>query len=114
MDERIEKAFAVANYMATLSNQKRIILEEFNQKLIYYIDGATFKVTPDLIGFVKTMADRPSDLILIDNNNIPVKISNPKKFLSDIMQIYSNASLAYFEKYSEIRSKRKISDIINL
>ena len=31
MDERIEKAFGVANYMATLSNQRRIILEEFNQ-----------------------------------------------------------------------------------
>ena len=53
MDERIEKAFNVANYMATLSNQRRIILEEFEQKLVYYVNGGTFKITPELISFVK-------------------------------------------------------------
>ena len=31
MDEKLEKAFGVANYMATLTNQKRIIKEEFDQ-----------------------------------------------------------------------------------
>ena len=114
MDERIEKAFAVASYMATLANQKRIILEEYNQKLIYYIDGATFKITADLISFVSTVADRPFDLILVDSNNLPVKISNPKKFLADIIQLYSDASQDYFEKYSDIKSKRKIADIVEL
>ena len=56
MDEKIEKAFAVANYMVTLSNQRRLILEEFNQKTIYYTNGATFKVTPELINFTKDKA----------------------------------------------------------
>mgnify|MGYP003336340353 CR=1 FL=1 len=53
MDERVEKALGVANYMATLSNQRRVLLEEYNQKLLYYINGATFKVSPDLISFAK-------------------------------------------------------------
>ena len=114
MDERIEKAFEVANYMATLSNQKRIILEEYNQNLIYFVDGATFKITSDLISFVSTMADMTADLILVDSNNLPVKISDPKKFLSDIITVYSNASGEYFEKYSSIKSKRKIADMIAL
>ena len=112
MDERIEKAFEVANYMATLSNQKRIILEEYNQKLIYFVNGATFKITPDLISFVSTMADRPFDLILVDSTNLPVKISDTKKFLNDIIAVYSNASEEYFEKYSSIKSKRKLADMI--
>jgi hypothetical protein len=114
MDERIEKAFEVANYMATLSNQKRIILEEYHQKLIYFVDGATFKVTPELIGFVKTMCDRPFDLILIDSNNLPIKISNSKQFLNDIINLYSDATTEYFEKYASIKSKRKIADMIAL
>ena len=46
MDERIEKAFAVANYLATLSNQRKIVLEEFNQQLIYYSNGGTFLIGP--------------------------------------------------------------------
>ena len=51
MDEKIEKAFEVVNYMATLSNQRRLLAEEVNQKLIYYINGSTFKITPTLINF---------------------------------------------------------------
>lgn len=57
MDERVEKAFAVANYMSTLSNQRRILLEEYSQKLVYYINGASFKITPELINFTKTVLD---------------------------------------------------------
>ena len=57
MDERVEKAFAVVNYMATLSNQRRIITEEYQQQLVYYTNGATFKVTPELISFTKTVID---------------------------------------------------------
>jgi len=34
MDERVEKAFEVVNYMATLSNQRRIIAEEYHQQLV--------------------------------------------------------------------------------
>lgn len=114
MDERIEKAFAVASYMSTLASQKRIIKEEFNQKLVYYVDGATFKITPDLISFVKTMCDSPFPLVLIDANGLPVKLSNSKKFLNDIINVYSAATAEYFEKYSDIKSKRKIADIIHL
>ena len=49
MDEKLEKAFGVANYMATLSNQRRIILEEFKQQLVYYENGGTFQIDTVLI-----------------------------------------------------------------
>jgi hypothetical protein len=114
MDERIEKAFEVANYMATLSNQRKLATEEFNQKIVYYTNGATFKITPELIGFVSTMADRPFDLILLDSNNFPIQIENSKKFLADIIAVYDNASKEYFDKITEIKSKRKIADMIDL
>ena len=114
MDERIEKAFEVANYMATLSNQRKLATEEFNQKIVYYTNGATFKITPELIGFVSTMADRPFDLILLDSNTFPVKIENPKKFLADIIAVYDTASKEYFDKITAIKSKRKIADMVDL
>ncbi len=78
MDERIEKAFNVANYMATLSNQRRIILEEFNQKLVYYQNGGTFKVCPSLITFTKQVLDmgHETDVPFIDENNFPILISD--------------------------------------
>ena len=116
MDERIEKAFAVANYMATLSNQRRIILEEYTQKLIYYINGATFKVSPELINFTKTMLDleHTDDVAFLDSNKLPVIINDVQKFFDDITLIYFEATNSYAAKYSELRIKRKISDIVEL
>jgi hypothetical protein len=116
MDERIEKAFAVANYMATLSNQRKIILEEYNQKLVYYINGATFKITPELINFTKTVLDLGynSDVAFIDANNFPVIISDVQKFFDDVMLVYFESTNSYAAKYAELKRKRKISDMVDL
>jgi len=116
MDERIEKAFAVANYMATLSNQRRIILEEYNQKLIYYINGATFKINPELINFTKTMLDldHTEDVAFLDSNKLPVIINNVQQFFDDITLIYFESTNSYAANYAELRTKRKISDIVEL
>jgi len=116
MDERIEKAFAVANYTATLSNQRRIILEEYNQKLVYYTNGATFKITPDLISFTKTVIDLgyTNDVAFIDVNNFPVLIGDVQKFLDDISFIYFESTNDYAVKYNDLKRKRKIADIVEL
>jgi len=116
MDERIEKAFETANYMATLSNQKRIIQEEFAQQLIYYINGGTFQITTELITYVKTLIDigQASDVVLIDSNNTPVAIDSVQEFFDDVSKQYFTATRAYLEKYADIRVKRKIKDIVEL
>ena len=116
MDEKISKAFEVANYMATLSNQRRIILEEFNQQILYYKNGATFKINQELIVFVKTMIDlgQVEDVAFLDANNFPVLIQDVKTFFDDITNIYFQAINQYAIKFAEIKSKRKVSDLINL
>lgn len=116
MDERIEKAFEVANYMATLSNQRRIILEEYNQKLVHYINGATFQVTPELINFTKTLLDigKTTDVTLIDSNNFPVQIVDVQQFFESIVNIYFEATTEYDIKYSALKSKRSILAIVEL
>lgn len=116
MDERIEKAFSVANYMATLSNQRRIIQEEFNQKLVYYYNGGTFQVTPTLIAFTKTVLDmgHSTDTAFIDANNFPVLVSDVQAFYDTITDTYFQALNNYAAKFTDIKSKRKVEDIVKL
>lgn len=116
MDERIEKAFAVANYMATLSNQRRIILEEFNQNLIYYVNGGTFKVGPELINFVKTVLDlgHTNDIPFVDSNNLPIVITDVQEFFDNIVGVYFERLNEYSSKHSELKTKRKVGDIVEL
>lgn len=116
MDIRIEKAFEVANYMATLSNQQRIIQEELTQQLIYYINGATFKINPELISFTKTIIDlgQTTDVSFIDFNNLPVLLPDVTTFYDDITAIYFESVNSYAAKYASIASKRSIKAIVDL
>jgi len=116
MDERIEKAFDVANYMATLSNQRRVILEEFNQKLVFYINGGTFKVSPELITFVRMTLDlgHTTDIPFVDSNSFPVVINDVNQFFDSIVDVYFQSVNEYSVKYTDIKSKRSIKDIVDL
>jgi len=116
MDEKIEKAFAVANYMSTLSNQRRIILEEYTQKLVYYINGATFNVDYNLINFAKNLIDlgHTEDIVFVDANDQPVIIKDVQDFLDNIISVYFEAVNEYHTKFAEIKRKRKVQDLVNL
>lgn len=116
MDEKIEKAFEVVNYMATLSNQRRLLAEEVDQKLIYYINGSTFKITPALINFTKLMIDldRVVDAVFIDDNNNPVVVADVQEFFDNITTQYFEVIENYSSRFLAIKSKRKINDLIDL
>ena len=116
MDERIEKAFEIANYMATLSNQRRLAAEEYNQKIVYYTNGATFKITPELIAFTSAMisAGYETNTVFIDSNIQPIIIPNVKDFLDKITLIYVEATNEFIKKFAAIKSKRKIVDMVDL
>ena len=115
MDDKLEKAVKVANYMATLTNQKRIALEEFKQNIIYYHSGASFTANRELINFVKTLVDLKNEsAVLLDDNYIPVEISNLSDFLTQLIELYTESSNKYLVKYSELKSKRRVEDLVKL
>lgn len=116
MDEKVEKAFATANFMATLSNQRRIIQEEYKQNLLHYKNGATFKIDYSLISFIKTLIDlgNTENVVLVDSNNFPMIIENLESFLTEIIEKYLAATTQYATKFNEIKVKRKIIDIVEL
>jgi hypothetical protein len=116
MDEKTNKAFEVANYMATISNQRRIANQEFKQGVIYYKNGGTFTVTPELIGFTKALIDlgHTENVPFVDANNLPVLIEDVSGFLEEITSQYFEAVNAFYQKYDTMRKQRKISDIVGL
>ena len=116
MDERLEKAYQVVNYMATLSAQKRVIKEEFEQQLLHYVNGSTFKITPTLINFTKTVIDlgHTTDVAFLDENNLPVLIEDVQVFFDTIVEKYFQSLNNYAIKTAEIKSKRSLTAITSL
>ena len=111
-----EKAFEVANYLATLSSQHRIFLEEFNQKCLYYTNGATFKITHELISFTKIILDlgHVDNIAFLDSNNLPVIILDVQDFFDTIVSNYYEALNEYTSKYNEIKLKRTVEGLTSL
>jgi hypothetical protein len=115
VDERLEKAFQTANYMASLSNLRRVALEEYKQSLIYYFQGSSFTVTRELIVFVHTLTELGKiESVILDDNNIPLKVENLKTFLDNLLNVYAEASNSYINKYAEIKSKRRVEGLVDL
>jgi hypothetical protein len=115
VDERLEKAFQTANYMATLGNLRKTALEEYNQSLIYYFQGSSFTVSRELIVFVHTLTELGNtESILLDDNRIPLKVSNLQEFLDNMLSVYNEATNEYLAKYADLRSKRRVGDLVNL
>ena len=115
-DERIEKALQTANYIATLSNQRRVIKEEFEQKIMYYFNGGTFKCDQSLIGFLKALIDsnQHNSVTIIDNNGLPIVVDSLEVFLDNVITNYFEAVNEYSVKFNRIKNKRNIKDIVSL
>lgn len=115
MDERLEKAIDFSNYMVTLNNQKRLLKEKYYEDLIYFYDGCQFTVTKELINFVSMMIDKEvEDTVLIDDNDIPINITELQTFYDNILDVYFSASNQYFSEYQSLKKNRSVQDLVGL
>lgn len=115
MDERLQKAIEFSNYRQTLNNQINALKIQSEAQLVYSINGGSFDISQSLLGFVSYLvSNNQESAVLLDKNNIPVRIDNLEKFLSDITTRYFEVTNYYLEKYEEVRKSRSVKKIINL
>ncbi len=116
MDEKVQKAFDNANYMATLVSQKNILVEELAQNLLHYENGGTFTASKELINFVKTLLDIGylENVVLVDDNNTPINIENLKTFFDKVVSVYFESINEFYNKHNALIKQRKIESLVDL
>jgi hypothetical protein len=115
MDERLEKALEFANYMQTLTNQRRVLQEQFKENLIYFYKGCQFTIDTNLINYVYWLVEKGNteNVVFVDDNETPVEISDLTLFLEEIQDQYFSALNTYHTEYSKIKSKRSVEKLID-
>ena len=114
MDERLQKALDYSNFMITLTNQKRILLEQYNNDLIHYFNSGQFTVSQQLVSFCQSLlALKQIDTVLVDDNGLPIEIEDLEKFTKDIVNLYVKASNRYLTEYSKLKKNRTTKGIVS-
>jgi hypothetical protein len=114
MDERLEKALDFSNYMVTLNNQKRVLKERYREQTVYYYAGGQFSVTQNLITFTNMLCEKglTEDVVLVDDNEMPVLVKDLNEFLSDILDTYFSASNEYHAEYEKLKRNRSVEKLV--
>jgi hypothetical protein len=114
MDERLEKAIEIANYMTTLSNQKKILQEKYHSDLIYFISGGQFTASNERIAFCNALVQQnQKQTVLVDDNGLPVEIEDITEFTEKLVDTYVQASRQFYDEYAKLKTKRSVEDLVS-
>jgi hypothetical protein len=108
--EHLEQALSFANYQTTLTHQRKLLTQKFQEASVIAYNGGLFKLTLEFIGAVKLF--QPP--YVLDSNGTPVKIDDYDTFLSEIEEAYKMAVESYGKEFSALRLKRNVKSLVEL
>jgi hypothetical protein len=106
----LELALSFANYQNTLTQQKTILQQRFQDQCILAYNGGLFFVTPEFISGVSFITAS----WVIDMNSNPIKIDSPKDFVELATKTYNDAINVYGEAYSKLKTQRSVKSLVEL
>lgn len=113
MDDKLKNALEYSNYMITLNNQKRILLEQYQNDLMYYFNGGEFIVSQQLISFCQSLLQlNQVDAVITDDSGTPIEIENLQEFTNNLVAAYFKASNRYLTEYTKLKQNRSVEGIV--
>jgi len=105
--ERLSQAIATANYRITLNNQKQNARLKLNKDLTYAINGGIFLITTALLSFTSTLVlQGKTEIIMLDNNNNPIEITDLIAFNETILDKYYEHMNEFLYEFKQINKSR--------
>jgi len=115
MEERLQQALEFANYRQTLNNQLQKLKIRAEGMLIFAKNGGSFTINRELICFLDYLSTKKvTEATLLDDNNIPVLISDVSEFLEEITGRYFEVTTDYLKEYQSIRKSRNVKSILDI
>jgi len=114
MDNDLKKALEFANFSATLSTQKRLLQQKYQEDLVLYHLGGRFTVSKELFSFVSNLLMLDvKKTVITDDNDTPVLVEDLKQFVNLAKQQYVTASNRYYSEYTILTAKRNVEGLVN-
>jgi hypothetical protein len=108
--DTLEQALSFANYQNTLTQQRKLLTQKFQEATMMAYNGGLFKITLEFISAIKSLQPK----YILDSNNNPIKIDDYDTFISEAELVYSVAVEEYGTEFSALRLKRNVKSLVNL
>lgn len=109
LDQQLEEALSFAQYQTTLTQQRRLLKEQFETETIVAYNGGLFKITQEWLGgFDKT------SIWLLDMNGNPVVVADPEDLYQQASTAYKAALAKYGDAYQLLRRQRSVKLLTEL
>lgn len=82
---------------------KLYLKEKYGNQLIVANQGGMWKITPELLGFLRTCPDETA--ILVDTFDKPIRV-NVKQMLVDFDDVYRTVTQSWYEEFESLRGRR--------
>ena len=113
--ERLEKALEFSNTMQTFNLNKNNLKIKTQNLLNYSNSGGSFNVNQSLISFMYMIVQSgKTEVVILDKNDIPIKIEDTTKFLEDISSLYFESINEYYNDYQKLKSSRKVEKVLEI
>ena len=107
MDTRLKSALELANAVETLTNQRKLAFSKYKQTQVLFYNGGTFCADLSLLSAVNTLKTLlEEDHVLVDTNNIPIKISDIDEFFFLVQSRVIESTRQYNNEYEELKKIR--------
>jgi hypothetical protein len=114
MDKRLEKALDFSNFRMILLTRQENLKVLMNNKLMLNYGGGLFKVNKELISLIiLILMGGGTEAIFIDENDIPIKITELKDFGEKAKEKYEKALEQYYNSYQKLNEAREIRKVID-
>lgn len=109
LDQQLEEALSFAQYQTTLTQQRRLLKEQFETETIVAHNGGLFKITPEWLG-----GFNKSSSWCLDMNGNPVSVTDPEEFYQQASTTYKDALAKYGDDYQLLRRQRSVKLLTEL
>lgn len=113
LTEELQKTLNEAAYRLTLVTQREHLRIRAEKNLTIAKNGGSFRITPELINFIKIwISENRDEVILLDMNNNPIKITDIQTFYEELLERYAEVMNDWFVAYETLKKQRSVTKIV--
>jgi hypothetical protein len=99
MDEKLLNALEVGKTLDSINRHKKLLFEQYIETATFYYNGGRFVATGSLMSLLHQLE---MGSIVIDEDSIPVQLTDVLEFSSEVKKHYQQATEEYLDRYNHV------------